>query len=115
MPDELNVSFFWFLLGGLVMVVVLGVTAFLSDLSASKVTPQEPDGRTPLSPEDPKEHTRETTETVVDSYRLCVDCGRFFFMAADEKGWFKAKNLAIPKRCQACREKRRARRATAGR
>jgi CxxC-x17-CxxC domain-containing protein len=43
-----------------------------------------------------------------DKWLICVDCGRQFLWDAGEQAWFSSKHLANqPKRCKACRGKRR--------
>lgn len=38
----------------------------------------------------------------------CKDCGEQFFMSRDEVDFYKRKGLHVPKRCKACRDKRKA-------
>lgn len=37
----------------------------------------------------------------------CKDCGAVFYIARAEIAWFEQKGMPTPKRCQACRKKRR--------
>lgn len=37
----------------------------------------------------------------------CKDCGIYFYTNKSEEEWFLDRGLIIPKRCQACRKKRR--------
>lgn len=37
----------------------------------------------------------------------CVDCGNKFTFEAGEQAFYFSKGLAAPKRCKACRDKRR--------
>ena len=36
----------------------------------------------------------------------CVSCGKTFTLTDSEITFYKSKNLQLPKRCEACREKR---------
>ena len=36
----------------------------------------------------------------------CVSCGKTFTLTDSEIAFYKSKNLQLPKRCEACREKR---------
>lgn len=38
---------------------------------------------------------------------ICKDCGKEFFMTYNEVHFYESKNLHVPKRCKACREKRK--------
>jgi DNA-directed RNA polymerase subunit RPC12/RpoP len=37
----------------------------------------------------------------------CVDCGKEFTFTAGEEEFYSSRKLSNPKRCRACREKRR--------
>lgn len=37
----------------------------------------------------------------------CKDCSKFFIITKDEKRYFAERNLNMPKRCSACRRKRK--------
>lgn len=39
---------------------------------------------------------------------ICCDCGQPFIFSAGEQTFFWSKGLSQPKRCQSCREKRKA-------
>lgn len=39
--------------------------------------------------------------------RVCKDCGKTFTISADEAGWFKGHDYALPVRCKACRHNRK--------
>ena len=38
---------------------------------------------------------------------ICVECGKPFTISDNERQWFIDKNLALPKRCFPCRQKRK--------
>lgn len=38
----------------------------------------------------------------------CKDCGETFEMTTEEQAWYADKKYDLPKRCPACRKKRRA-------
>jgi CxxC-x17-CxxC domain-containing protein len=43
-----------------------------------------------------------------DKWLVCVECGREFLWDAGEQAWYQSKGLVNPpRRCKACREKRR--------
>jgi len=42
-----------------------------------------------------------------DELLTCVDCGREFSFTAGEQDYFWSKELAAPKRCKPCRERRK--------
>lgn len=44
---------------------------------------------------------------VVAASATCKDCGKVFVMDASEVSWYVKKELQLPKRCKACRKKRR--------
>lgn len=37
----------------------------------------------------------------------CKDCNRYFLLPKDEKEWFEERGLVAPKRCPACRRKKK--------
>lgn len=39
--------------------------------------------------------------------RICIDCGRKFPIYPDAQAFFKSRGLELPKRCRACREKKK--------
>lgn len=39
--------------------------------------------------------------------RICIDCGRKFPIYPDAQAFFKSRGLDLPKRCRACREKKK--------
>ena len=39
----------------------------------------------------------------------CHDCGAVFVFSVAEQGFYRSKQLSIPKRCKACRAQRKAR------
>lgn len=41
------------------------------------------------------------------SVHKCMDCGKFFEITEDERHWFRARSLNVPKRCLSCRNKKR--------
>ena len=43
-----------------------------------------------------------------DKELVCCDCGQAFTFSTGEQRYFLSKGLSIPKRCKACRQKRRA-------
>jgi hypothetical protein len=43
-----------------------------------------------------------------DEWRTCVDCSAGFTVTVREQVFFQQKNLPLPKRCPACRARRRA-------
>ena len=43
-----------------------------------------------------------------DKLLRCVDCGRDFVFTDGEQRYFFSKGLSQPKRCHACRERRKA-------
>lgn len=45
-----------------------------------------------------------------DITRQCVekDCGKDFVITANEQNFYSSKNFELPKRCKACREKKKA-------
>ena len=44
----------------------------------------------------------------------CKDCGKVFSIHAQEKKFYESKGMALPKRCEDCRKKRRATKNTTG-
>lgn len=46
-------------------------------------------------------------ETFQDKTFICVDCGATFTFTAGEQLYFASKDMAIPKRCKVCRDRRR--------
>lgn len=46
-------------------------------------------------------------EEFKDITTTCIDCGKDFVFTAGEQSYFKAKNLRQPKRCFACRQRRK--------
>jgi CxxC-x17-CxxC domain-containing protein len=47
-------------------------------------------------------------EEFKDKWMVCAECGRSFLWDAGEQHWFSAMRLFnTPKRCKACRDKRR--------
>jgi hypothetical protein len=50
-----------------------------------------------------------------DQTLTCLDCGQPFVWSAGSQKFFAAMNFTPPKRCGACREKKRARYDAAGR
>jgi hypothetical protein len=44
----------------------------------------------------------------LDKILLCQDCGTTFIFKAGEQAYYQSKQLSTPKRCQQCREHRRA-------
>jgi hypothetical protein len=43
-----------------------------------------------------------------DKKLICVDCGHEFVWSGSERFYFWSRALATPKRCQPCRERRKA-------
>lgn len=39
--------------------------------------------------------------------RTCIDCGRRFLIHSNAQEFFESRGLELPKRCQACREKKK--------
>ena len=39
--------------------------------------------------------------------RTCIDCGRRFLIHPNAQEFFESRGLELPKRCQACREKKK--------
>ena len=39
--------------------------------------------------------------------KTCKDCGDYFMLSALQVNWFEVRNLKIPCRCAACRQKRK--------
>lgn len=57
------------------------------------------------------ESTRCRSASICDDIwqkHTCKDCGEPFLMTYNEVHFYESKNLHIPKRCKACREKRKA-------
>jgi hypothetical protein len=50
----------------------------------------------------------ENNNRFEDKVLICLDCGDSFLFNAGEQTYFKSKGLSQPKRCRACRQKRRA-------
>lgn len=44
----------------------------------------------------------------------CCDCGETFVWTMKEQEFYKSKNFSPPKRCKACRQKKKEQRAKAG-
>jgi len=44
----------------------------------------------------------------VDKVLACRDCKKEFKLSDDQQAWFKAQGFQEPKRCKACRDKRKA-------
>lgn len=44
---------------------------------------------------------------IEDKELVCCDCGQAFTFCIGEQRFFESKGLSIPKRCKACRQKRR--------
>jgi hypothetical protein len=44
----------------------------------------------------------------VDKAIVCKQCKKEFKISDDQQAWFKAQGFQEPKRCKACRDKRRA-------
>ena len=40
-------------------------------------------------------------------YKICKDCGGYFWLDDDGEEWFREKNMTPPKRCPECRKKRK--------
>lgn len=55
------------------------------------------------------EDIRETVDNLLQHghFMKCKDCGNPFYITYDEEKWYTNKGLNIPKRCKACRNKRR--------
>lgn len=45
----------------------------------------------------------------------CIDCQRVFHFSAGEQEFFRSKGFTEPKRCKACRERRKDERESQGR
>lgn len=43
-----------------------------------------------------------------DVLLVCIDCNSQFIFSIGEQSFYKSKALSIPKRCSACRQKRKA-------
>ncbi len=43
-----------------------------------------------------------------DAWITCCDCGERFLFSAGEAAYYKSRLLSTPRRCKACRERRRA-------
>jgi len=59
---------------------------------------------------DPRDIRRGSDQVYRDEQRQCVDCGLWYTWEKGEQEFFAAKRppLAAPKRCPACRARRRA-------
>lgn len=54
---------------------------------------------------------KEPRKTMEDKTLICQDCGQEFIFTAGEQEFYKAKGFDNePKRCKACRDKRKAQR-----
>lgn len=53
-----------------------------------------------------------TAEHLHDMTLKCSDCNEEFLLTEDEARWFLNKGWSLPKRCLACRRRRRAQRPT---
>lgn len=40
--------------------------------------------------------------------KICVSCGKEFFLTPGEQNFYESKGLALPKRCAECRKARKA-------
>ena len=49
-----------------------------------------------------------STTTFTDTDIDCADCGQTFTWTAEQQEFYRIKALSAPKRCKACREKRKA-------
>ena len=47
-------------------------------------------------------------EEIKDNILRCIDCGEDFVFTVGEQRFFFSKSMSQPKRCQVCRNKRRA-------
>lgn len=57
------------------------------------------------------ESTRCRSASICDDIwqkHTCKDCGKPFLMTYNEVSFYQSKNLHVPRRCKACREKRKA-------
>ena len=50
-----------------------------------------------------------SNENLTDYEIQCVDCGQSFTFKADEQEFYQQKGFSEPKRCNACRQARKAR------
>lgn len=54
-----------------------------------------------VKPEAPKKHKKKKKKIV------CCDCGEKFFFTGGEQRYYEERKLSEPKRCPACRQKRK--------
>ena len=47
-------------------------------------------------------------DSLIWQEHTCKDCGKQFFMTYNEVNFYERKELHVPKRCKACRDKRKA-------
>lgn len=47
---------------------------------------------------------------VLDTVKVCKDCGKHYILSESERDWFTEKGLKPPVRCKECRDKRKEKR-----